>query len=157
MGANTNVKQIEASKSMGIEAIQIIYNRLDDKPEGTAFPICRKQNLGVLARVPLASGTLSGKYQPGHSFDKDEVRGRWGADRQEQTLKDAQRIKTEEYEKQVDPARFSMAEWALAWVLQNDVVSCVIPGCKSVAQVESNAKAADIDTMVKADHPQATR
>jgi aryl-alcohol dehydrogenase-like predicted oxidoreductase len=47
-----------------------------------------------------------------------------------------------------------MATWALAWCLQNPAVTCVIPGCKNVEQVEKNAKAADLD-IVRADHPQA--
>ncbi|MDB5327308.1 MAG: aldo/keto reductase [Phycisphaerales bacterium] len=62
---NGNVKQITASQKMQIEAIQIIYNRLDRKPEEEVFAVCKQQNLGVLARVPLASGFLSGKYKPG--------------------------------------------------------------------------------------------
>ena len=47
-----------------------------------------------------------------------------------------------------------MATWAPAWCLQHPAVTCVIPGCKSVAQVEANAKAAELD-MVRDDHPQA--
>jgi aryl-alcohol dehydrogenase-like predicted oxidoreductase len=50
----------------------------------------------------------------------------------------------------------SMAPWALAWCLQHPAVTCVIPGCESVEQVESNASAADLD-LVRNDHPQARR
>ena len=53
----------------------MIYNRLDKTPEEKVFALCREQNLGVLARVPLASGFLSGKYRPGSSFGKNDVRG----------------------------------------------------------------------------------
>ena len=49
-----------------------------------------------------------------------------------------------------------MAQWALAWCLQHPAVSAVIPGCKSVEQVESNAKAAELD-LVRDDHPQAVQ
>jgi hypothetical protein len=52
------------------------------------------------------------------------------------------------------PAGTDMATWALAWCLQHPAVSCVIPGCKTVAQVEANARAADLD-IVREDHPQA--
>ncbi len=62
---NDNVKNMVASAKKQIESIQIIYNRLDRTPETTTFPICQEQHLGVLARVPLASGLLSGKYKPG--------------------------------------------------------------------------------------------
>lgn len=145
-----NVKQIEASEEMGIEAIQIIYNRLDRGPEDTTFPICIEQNLGVLARVPLASGYLSGKYDVGHRFHKEEVRGKWHTeDHTDQMLEQVATIKRDEV-----PAGVDMAQWALAWVLQHPAVTCVIPGCKNVDQVASNAAAAGLD-LVRDDHPQA--
>lgn len=144
-----NVKQIEASEEMGVEAIQIIYNRLDRGPEDTTFPICIDQNLGVLARVPLASGYLSGKYDVGHRFDKDEVRGKWHKpDHTDAKLDQVAAIKRDEV-----PAGVNMAQWALAWVLKHPAVTCVIPGCKNVEQVASNAAAADLD-LVQDDHPQ---
>jgi len=61
----------------------------------------------------------------------------------------------EEVRKEV-PEGVPMAQWALAWCLRNPAVSCVIPGCKNVVQVESNAKAADLPD-VSEDHPQAAR
>ena len=154
VGSNKNAKQVAASKERGIEAIQIIYNRLDTAPEDEVFGICQEQNLGVLARVPLASGYLSGKYEPGHTFDQGEVRGRWKGDDQEEKLRQAQKIKEGEYASDVDPGKVSMATWALAWVLKHPAVTCVIPGVKTVEQVESNAAAADLE-MVPRDHPQA--
>lgn len=150
VGANTNLKQVAASSDMGIEAIQIIYNRLDTAPESQVFPSCIEQKLGVMARVPLASGYLSGKYKPGHSFDKNEVRGKWHKQKDiDAKLEEVQRIQADEV-----PNGTDMATWALAWCLRHDAVSCVIPGCKNPEQVRSNAAAADLD-LVKADHPQA--
>jgi aryl-alcohol dehydrogenase-like predicted oxidoreductase len=145
---NTNVKQIAASSRKRIEFAQIIYNRLDRAPEETTFPLCIRQNLGVLARVPLASGYLSGKYRPGHAFAPTEVRGKWHkAEDRDRRLEEVQRILREEV-----PAGVPMAPWALAWCLRHPAVTCVIPGCKDVAQVESNARAADL---VEGGHPQA--
>ncbi|MFA7237446.1 MAG: aldo/keto reductase [Phycisphaeraceae bacterium] len=150
VGANTNVPQVEASRRMGVEAIQIIYNRLDRGPENTTFPHCISQNLGVLARVPLASGYLSGKYKPGHQFDNSEVRGKWHkAEDRDAKLREVEKIKANEV-----PAGVDMASWALAWCLKHPAVTTVIPGCKNVAQVASNAAAADLD-IVSDDHPQA--
>lgn len=147
---NGNLKQVAASRDMGLETIQIIYNRLDHTPESQVFPSCIDQKLGVLARVPLASGYLSGKYKPGHQFDKNEVRGKWhGQEKSDDMLQQALKIQQDEV-----PANTDMASWALAWVLQHDAVTCVIPGCKNPDQVRSNAAAADLD-MVKAEHPQA--
>ncbi|MCC6683257.1 MAG: aldo/keto reductase [Phycisphaeraceae bacterium] len=150
VGQGDNVKQIAASKNMDITAIQIIYNRLDRRPQDTTFPVCIEQNLGVLSRVPLASGYLSGKYKVGHVFDKNEVRGHWhGQQRSDAALKEVEQIQREEV-----PAGVPMAQWALAWCLQHPAVTCVIPGCKSGQQVRDNAAAAALD-LVKADHPQA--
>jgi len=150
IGSNTNAKQVEASHKMGIEAIQVIYNRIDRGPEAEVFPLCQSQHLGVLARVPLASGYLSGKYGVGHKFDADEVRGRWHTDdRTDEALKQVAKIKRDEV-----PDGVPMAEWALAWCLRHPAVTCVIPGCKTVEQVKSNAAAADLD-LVPDDHPHA--
>ena len=150
IGRNDNVKQVQASSGKRIEAIQLIYNRLDRRPEQTTFPICVERNLGVLARVPLASGLLSGKYAPGHQFDPGEVRGRQKADQRDAMLREVQQIAREEV-----PSGVDMAIWALAWCLQHPAVTCVIPGCKNVQQVESNAAAADLELVHDA-HPQAT-
>lgn len=136
VGSNVNVKQVEASQARKIESIQVIYNRLDRGPETTTFPIAEQQHLGVMARVPLASGFLSGKYKPGHQFAADDTRShKKDADRERQ-LVEAERIQREEV-----PAGVDMASWALAWCLKNPLVSCVIPGCKSPEQVRSNAAA----------------
>ena len=53
----------------------MIYNRLDRRPEQRDFPYAMQHNLGILARVPLASGFLSGKYKPGARFAPDDTRG----------------------------------------------------------------------------------
>jgi aryl-alcohol dehydrogenase-like predicted oxidoreductase len=140
VGSNRNIKQIAASQSMQLEAIQIIYNRLDQGPEEEVFPSCIEQNLGVLARVPLASGYLSGKYKPGHSFAADEVRGKWHQPQtRDATLKQVQDIQATEV-----PAGVPMAQWALAWCLKHAAVTSVIPGCKNAQQVLDNAAAADL-------------
>ena len=145
VGKNTNVKQVGASRERGIEFVQIIHNRLQREAETTTLPICQEQNLGVLARVPLASGYLSGKYQPGHQFDPQEVRGHWHKPEQrDQWLREVETIRREEYEREVDAAKVSMATWALAWCLRHPAVTCVIPGVKDVRQLESNAAAAEL-------------
>jgi len=137
IGSNQNVKQTAASKDFSVEVIQLIYNRLDRVPQTTTLPVCTQLNLGVLARVPLASGFLSGKYKPGHVFDAGEVRGKWHkAEDRDNTLREVERIAREEV-----PPGADMASWALAWCLQNPAVTSVIPGCKSAAQVRSNANA----------------
>lgn len=141
--------QTTRASEVGASAIQVIYNRLDRRPEELVFPCCQEQDLGVLARVPLASGYLSGKYQPGDRFPANDVREKWMAEGRDQKLAQAQAIISEEV-----PADIPPAQWALAWCLQHDAVSCVIPGCKNLEQVRSNAAVADLE-MVSPLHPQS--
>ncbi len=150
IGKNDDVYQTRRAPDIGAEAIQVVYNRLDRTPEHDVFPACQSHDLGVLARVPLASGYLSGKYRPDATFeDPSDVRSRHERAEVRRKLEEAEKIQDEEVPEGVD-----MATWALAWCLQHPAVTCVIPGCKNVAQVEANARAADLD-LVRDDHPQA--
>lgn len=136
---NDNLKQVEDSPAAHVETIQVIYNRLQREPEQRVLPACQRLNLGVLARVPLASGYLSGKYKPGATFTGQDHRANQKAPARDAKLEEAQRIIREEVLAGVNPA-----QWALAWCLKNPAVTAVIPGCKSVEQVESNAAAAEL-------------
>lgn len=142
---NDNLFQVDRAKQIRAETIQVVYNRLDRNPEQGLLQSCQRQDLGVLARVPLASGLLSGKYKPGTHFKEGDVRSTHDAKRTEERLEEVQRIAQTEVPKGVN-----MAEWALAWCLNHDAVACVIPGCKDVKQVESNAAAAEL---ARKDHP----
>ena len=150
VGSNQNVNQISASKWRSIETIQLIYNRLDPSPESTTFPICIEQKLGVLARVPLASGFLSGKYKPGAKFDEVDPRSHWKDIHSDERLRKVEEIK----QKEVPPGT-DMATWALAWCLRHPAVTCIIPGCKNVEQVRKNAECVKLASLVRDDHPQA--
>jgi aryl-alcohol dehydrogenase-like predicted oxidoreductase len=128
--------QVDRSTAVGVDVIQLIYNRLEREPETAVFPSCARQNLGVLARVPLASGFLSGKYKPGHKFPANDVREVLMQARQERLLGQVAQIAATEV-----PTGVPMAQWALAWGLKNPAVTAVIPGCKDPAQVRANAAA----------------
>ena len=101
---------------------------------------------GGIARVPLASGDLSGKYKPGAQFTASDVRSTQDRQKVDEKLREVQRIAREEV-----PAGVDMAKWALAWCLRHEAVTSVIPGCKDLKQVEANAAAAEL---VEANHPQ---
>jgi aryl-alcohol dehydrogenase-like predicted oxidoreductase len=150
IGANTNDYQTGKAPDVDAEAIQVVYNRLDRAPEEKVLPLCTQHNLGVLARVPLASGYLSGKYKPGASFVSSDVRSRHNDETREKRLREVESIQKSEV-----PEGVPMAQWALAWCLKHPAVTTVIPGCKNVQQVKSNASAADLSDLVKDDHPQA--
>lgn len=147
IGFNGNIHQTDAASKVNAKAIQVVYNRLDRKPEEEVFPSCERQDLGVLARVPLASGYLSGKYATGATFAANDVRSRHDAQQRDEKLKQVEDIRRNEV-----PEGMDMAVWALAWCLKHDAVTTVIPGCKSPEQVVANAAAADY---VSDNHPQA--
>ncbi len=143
--------QAERSAEFHADVLQVIYNRIDRKPEEgspSLFDLAIRQDLGILARVPLASGFLSGKYKPGDAFTVGDVRQRQDAKVIAEKLEQVQQIRRTEV-----PPGTDMATWALAWCLQHPAVTAVIPGCKSAAQLEKNADAANLD-MVRSDHPQ---
>jgi aryl-alcohol dehydrogenase-like predicted oxidoreductase len=137
-GSETQARQ---ARSVGAETLQVVYNRLDRRPEQLYFSHAKRDRLGILARVPLASGLLSGKYRPGTSFPPNDVRAKFDPEKMRNDIAEASRIQKEE----VAPG-VPMAQWALAWCLSNPLVSAVIPGCKDSAQVTSNAAAAELLT-----------
>ena len=129
--------QAREARRLGAEVLQVIYNRLDRRPEQMYFPHAQHDNLGILARVPLASGLLTGKYRPGASFAANDWRSTFDAEKMSKDLAEVERIQQTEV-----PAGVPLAQWALAWCLKNPLVSAVIPGCKDAAQVQANAAAA---------------
>ncbi len=137
MGKGSELQAREA-KQVGAESLQVIYNRLDRRPEQLYFPQAEKDNLGILARVPLASGFLSGKYKPGATFAANDVRATLDPEKLQKDLAEVEQIQKEV------PPRVPMARWALAWCLKNPIVTAVIPGCKDASQVRENARAAEL-------------
>src|SRR5207249_5030767 len=87
--------QAREARRVGAEALQVIYNRIDRRPEQTVFPHAKRDHLGILARVPLASGLLTGKYQPGASFAGNDARSTFDAEKMRDHLTEVERLKTE--------------------------------------------------------------
>ncbi|WP_226037065.1 aldo/keto reductase [Aquibacillus saliphilus] len=146
---NDYVYQTDKSSEINVKAIQVVYNRLDLTPEEAVFPSAQQQNLGVLARVPLASGYLTGKYKPGAVFNENDVRSRHNSDETRRKLQLVEEIAQNEV-----PEGVKMASWSLAWCLKHSAVTSVIPGCKNPEQVQLNARAAELD-IVSSVHPQS--
>ena len=132
-------RQADWAAQRGVEAIQVVHNRLDQRAARVHFPFAARDGLGVLARVPLASGLLSGKYQAGAQFPANDVRSRVAPATMQHELEEVGRIRRDEV-----PDGVPMAQWAIAWCLRNPLVSAVIPGCKNAGQVRDNAAAADL-------------
>ena len=139
LGVGSEMQAREAPR-LGVEVLQVYYNRLDRRAEQLYFPQAQQQNLGIFARVPLASGLLSGKYRPDVKFADNDWRVSMSAEKIQKELAEVERIRQAEV-----PAGVPMAQWALAWCLKQPAVTAVIPGCKNPAQVAANAAAADLD------------
>jgi aryl-alcohol dehydrogenase-like predicted oxidoreductase len=131
--------QAREARRLGVETLQVFYNRLDRRAEQMYFPAARRDGLGVLARVPLASGLLSGKYRAGVTFQPNDVRATFDREKMRKDLAEVEKIRAAEV-----PAAIPMSQWAIAWCLKDPVVSATIPGCKDPAQVAANAAAADL-------------
>ena len=113
----------------------MVHNRLDRRPEQRIFRIAGEHESACWHHVPLASGYLSGKYKPGATFPASDVRAR----HKQAVWSTRNSVKYEKIRREEVPPGVNMAEWALAWCLQHPAVSCVIPGCKDVHQVITDA------------------
>jgi aryl-alcohol dehydrogenase-like predicted oxidoreductase len=137
-GAGSDL-QVREAFGRGYGVLQVVYNRIDTRAEAGVFPTARRYNLGVLARVPLASGLIGGKYEAGDTFGPDDFRSTLGKDEITRRIREGERLADEEL-----PLGVSRARWALAWCLRDPVVTAVIPGAKTPEQVAENASAADL-------------
>lgn len=129
---------LEAVKTGAITAVQVIYNIFDQTPERNLFPLCQKLKVGVLARVPLDEGGLTGaitedtKFEPGE-FRESYFRG----DRKQQVVERVEALKRD-----LAGVSGSLPEIALRFCLSHRAVTTVIPGMRRVATVESSCRAA---------------
>jgi aryl-alcohol dehydrogenase-like predicted oxidoreductase len=134
----------------GVQSVQVIYNAFRQRPADLFFTEARRRKVGILARIPLASGMLAGKITPATTFAEDDHRAfnREGAafDRGETFAGVPFEVGLHAVEelRALVPAGTSMAQLALRWVLMNDAVTCAIPGAKRPAQVDDNTAAADL-------------
>ena len=135
---------------LGASVVQVPYSRLQRDAEREVLPACGELQVGVLAREPLANGYLSGKYSPGLRVT-DPADWRSSHDRRDVEAKLAEVARIQETEL---PAGVPLSQWALTWSLRHPAVAAVIPGSKTIAQLESNAGAANLD-LVSPAHPAA--
>ena len=128
-------------------ALQVIFNVLRQKPQDVLFPKAKEQNVGILARVPLASGLLTGKYTTDTIFASDDHRH---YNRDGQAFNVGETFGGLPFQTGVELAnevawiaegRGSLARASLKWILENDAVTSVIPGFRNVKQVQDNLAA----------------
>lgn len=141
---------LRAVQHSGVKTVQIIFNMFRLKPADVFLPEAVRRDVGVLARVPLASGLLTGKLSGASQFAADDHRNfNRGGDAfdQGETFSgvpyDVALAAVEDVRPLV-PAGASMAQFALRWILMFDGVTCAIPGARTAAQAQDNAAAADL-------------
>ncbi|MCR6110175.1 aldo/keto reductase [Bacillus sp. A301a_S52] len=130
-----------------VRALQVIFNIFRQKPAVNLFPKAIDKGVGILARVPLASGLLTGKFSEGHRFSEDDHR-QFNKDGDQFNVGETfagipfdKGVKLSEELAWIAQERESMAAAALKWILEHHAVSTVIPGFKTAEQVEKNLKA----------------
>ncbi len=147
-----SVERIEEARMAldypGVKTVQIIFNVFRQKPAEEFFPIAEEKNVGILARVPLASGLLSGKMGADRRFDESDHRN---FNRNGEAFDRGETFSGVDFEtglraaedlKELVPEGATLAQFALRWILMHPAVSCAIPGGKNPSQVEDNVAAA---------------
>ena len=133
-----------------IQSVQIIFNMFRLKPAETFFPAAKQAKVGILARVPLASGLLTGKMSRETSFPPDDHRN---YNRHGEAFDVGETFSGVPYEvglqaveelKAALPEGYTMVQTALRWITMFDAVTCAIPGAKHPSQAQENFSAADL-------------
>jgi aryl-alcohol dehydrogenase-like predicted oxidoreductase len=143
----------EAEKALefpGIQSVQIIFNIFRQRPAESFFPKAKSRGVGILARVPLASGLLTGKMTRATTFSADDHRS---YNREGEAFDKGETFAGVDYEtglraveelRPLVPVGATMAQLALRWILMFDAVTCAIPGARRPQQAEDNIAAAGL-------------
>jgi aryl-alcohol dehydrogenase-like predicted oxidoreductase len=124
---------IQALHTGLVDAVQVIYNIFDQAPEDKLFPVCKKLNIGVIARVPLDEGSLGGKMTADTKFPANDWRAKYfGPENLSKTLERVEKLRP------VVPASMNMPEMALRFILSNPAVSTTIVGMRDPEHVRRN-------------------
>lgn len=122
-----------------VDTVQVIYNLFDQSPEDELFPACRENDIGVIVRVPFDEGALTGRITPETTFDEGDFRNHYfHGDRKAEVYERVRAIAGE-----LGVSEDALAEVALRYVLSHPAVSTVIPGMRSVRNVERNMRVGD--------------
>jgi len=122
-----------------VDAVQVIYNVFDQSPEDELLPACQERGVGVLARVPFDEGALTGRIGPDTTFPEGDFRNRYFRDGRRQEVDEHVRAILED----LGIERDELPEVALRYVLSHPAVSTVIPGMRSIRNVERNCAVGD--------------
>jgi aryl-alcohol dehydrogenase-like predicted oxidoreductase len=141
---------LKAIEYPNVHTVQIIFNMFRHRPAELLFEQAQRRGVGILARVPLASGLLTGKLRPDSTFDQDDHRT---FNRHGESFDRGETFSGVNYDVGLEavaelmgirPPGMSMVQFALRWILMFEAVTCAIPGAKRPSQAEENISAADL-------------
>lgn len=140
--AGVSISAMEEGKHLietrKVDLLQVLFNVLNQAPAEELIPLAEKAQIGVIARVPLASGLLTGKFQKNHQFPGDDNRQNYLTPRRlTEALERVDRLK-----QMVQDSGYTLQQVGLAFLLRYPVVP--IPGAKNIFQVEQNISAIDV-------------
>ena len=147
---------LKAIEYPNVQSVQIIFNIFRQRPAEMFFAEAKRRKVGILARVPLASGLLTGKLTRDSKFEPDDHRN---YNRHGEAFDRGETFSGVDFEtglQAVDelrplvPSGATLAQFALRWILMFDAVSCAIPGAKRPSQAEDNIRAAGLPPLPKA-------
>lgn len=144
---------IKAIEYPNVASVQIIFNMFRQRPADLFFKLAREADVAILARVPLASGLLTGKMSRESTFASDDHRN---FNREGEAFDRGETFAGVDFEtgleaveelRKLKPAGATMAQFALRWILQFDAVSLAIPGARNPEQAKANAAASDLASL----------
>ena len=144
---------LKAIEFPNVQTVQIIFNCFRQRPADEFFANAKEKRVGILARVPLASGLLTGKLRADSAFAADDHRN---FNRRGEAFDMGETFSGVDYNiglaaveeiLQLLPAGVSMSQFALRWILMFDAVSCAIPGGKRAEQVADNCRASELSSL----------
>lgn len=156
VSVETSEQALKAIDFPNVQSVQIIYNMFRHRPAELFLREAKRRKVGVLARVPLASGMLTGKLRRDTTFEASDHRQ---FNRHGEVFDVGETFSGVDYEtglqaveelKTLCPAGWTLTQFALRWILMNDGVTCAIPGAKRPDQAEDNCAAADLPPISEA-------
>ncbi|MFF5227517.1 aldo/keto reductase [Dactylosporangium sp. NPDC000521] len=158
VSVETVAEALTAIARPGVATVQIIFNMLRLKPLDDVLPAAEKMGVGIIARVPLASGLLSGRYDEHTTFGADDHRT---YNRHGEAFDQGETFSGVDYDTglaavrrlaPLKPEGLTMAQFALRWIVDHPAVSVVIPGARNGEQARANAAVGGADPLPAATH-----
>lgn len=146
---------IKATEYPNVQTVQIIFNIFRQRPADDFWDLAKQRQVGILARVPLASGLLTGKLRRDSNFAPDDHRN---FNRHGESFDVGETFSGVDYEaglaaveelRKLVPAGMTLPQFALRWILMFEAVTCAIPGGKRAEQVTENCRGSDLPQLSK--------